>query len=117
MGTYNLPRNVKGEGRILFIFTTKSLIYTAIGAGVGLIFYLIFKIMKLGLVGMIAILLFALIGYGIGMLKVPNIGILKATKVVAGENLDDVIKRVIKFKQKKNKIYIYDGKEEQTDDK
>ena len=53
MGTYNLPRNVKGEGRILFIFTTKSLIYTAIGAGVGLIFYLIFKMMKLGLVGMI----------------------------------------------------------------
>ena len=101
MGTYNLPRNVKGEGRILFIFTTKSLIYTAIGAGVGLIFYLIFKIMKLGLVGMIAILLFALIGYGIGMLKVPNIGIMKSTKVVAGENLDDVIKRVIKFKQKK----------------
>ena len=117
MGTYNLPRNVKGEGRILFIFTTKSLIYTAIGAGVGLIFYLIFKMMKLGLVGMIAILLFALIGYGIGMLKVPNIGIMKSTKVVAGENLDDVIKRVIKFKQNKNKIYIYDDKEEKTNDK
>ena len=44
MGTYNLPRNVKGEGRILFIFTTKSLIYSAVGVGVGLIFYLIFKI-------------------------------------------------------------------------
>lgn len=117
MGTYNLPRNVKGEGRILFIFTTKSLIYTAIGAGVGLVFYFIFKLMNLGLVGMIAILLFALIGYGIGMLKVPNIGILKATKVVAGENLDDVIKRVIKFKQKKNKIYVYDDKEVKTNDK
>ena len=25
MGTYNVPRNVKGEGRILFIFSTKSL--------------------------------------------------------------------------------------------
>ena len=24
MGTYNVPRNVKGEGRILFIFSTKS---------------------------------------------------------------------------------------------
>ena len=41
MGTYNLPRNVKGEGRILFIFTPKSLIYASVGAGVGLIFYLI----------------------------------------------------------------------------
>ena len=48
------------------------------------------------------------------MLKVPNIGILKATKVVGGENVDDVIKRAIKFKQKRNKIYIYDDKEENT---
>ena len=31
MGTYNLPRNVKGEGRILFIFSSKALIYTFIG--------------------------------------------------------------------------------------
>ena len=31
--------------------------------------------------------------------------------------LDDVIKRAIKFKQKKNKIYIYDDKEEKTDDR
>ena len=44
MGTYNVPRNVKGEGRILFIFSTKSLIYTVVGAGIGLIFYIIFKI-------------------------------------------------------------------------
>ena len=27
MGTYNIPRNVKGEGRILFIFSGKSMIY------------------------------------------------------------------------------------------
>ena len=31
MGTYNIPRNVKGEGRILFIFSTKALISTAVG--------------------------------------------------------------------------------------
>lgn len=117
MGTYNLPRNVKGEGRILFIFTTKSLISTSIGVGVGLIFYVIFKIMKITWVGMVLIVLCALIGYGIGMLKVPNIGFMKSTKVVAGENLDDVIKRAIRFKQKKNKIYIYDDKEEKTNDR
>ena len=41
MGTYNLPRDVKGEGRILFIFTGKSMLYTAIGATVGFVlFYL-----------------------------------------------------------------------------
>ena len=117
MGTYNVPRNVKGEGRILFIFTTKSLIYSVVGVGVGLIFYLIFKLMSLTAVGIAMVVLCALIGYSIGMLKVPNIGILKATKVVGGENVDDVIKRAIKFKQKRNKIYIYDDKEENTNDR
>ena len=38
MGTYNLPRNVKGEGRILFIFSTKGLITTCVGGAVGLVF-------------------------------------------------------------------------------
>ena len=32
MGTYNIPRNVKGEGRILYIFSTKALMYTFFGA-------------------------------------------------------------------------------------
>ena len=29
---YQIPRNVKGEGRILFIFSTKALITTGMGA-------------------------------------------------------------------------------------
>ena len=29
------------------------------------------------------------------------------TKNTGGENIDDVIKRAIKFKMKKNKVYIY----------
>lgn len=117
MGTYNLPRNVKGEGRILFIFTTKSLISSSIGVGVGLVFYIIFKLMKLNLAGIISVAICALIGYAIGMLKVPSIGFMKSTKVVAGEKLDDIIIRAIKFKRKKNKIYIYDDKEEKTNDR
>ncbi|MGN1326842.1 MAG: hypothetical protein ACI4VQ_01995 [Clostridia bacterium] len=117
MGTYNLPRNVKGEGRILFIFSTKSLIYTAVGAGVGLIFYLIFTLLHLRIVGIVCVVILALVGYIIGMLKVPNIGALKATKVVGGENLDDVIKRAINFKRKRNKIYVYDNEEVKTNDK
>ena len=31
---YQIPRNVKGEGRILFIFSKKALITTAIGGGI-----------------------------------------------------------------------------------
>ena len=50
MGTYNIPRNVKGEGRILFIFSTKSLITTCIGGGVGLFIYFIFNLIGLDIV-------------------------------------------------------------------
>lgn len=73
MGTYNLPRNVKGENRILFIFTTKSLIYSAVAAGIGLLFYFILKMFNLTMVGIIIVALFSLIGFGIGTLKVPEI--------------------------------------------
>ena len=117
MGTYNLPRNVKGEGRILFIFTPKSLLYAVIGVAIGLIFYVIFSLMNLNVVGIILVVIFALIGYGIAMLKVPNIGISKTTKVVAGENMDDVIKRAFLFKKKTNRLYVYDDEEVKTNDK
>ena len=36
MATHNIPRNVKGEGRILSVFSYKALVYTAVGLGVGL---------------------------------------------------------------------------------
>ena len=38
MGTYNVPRNLRGETRILVIFTLKSLATTGVGLLVGLIF-------------------------------------------------------------------------------
>ena len=108
MGTYNLPRDVKGEGRILFVFSTKALIYSTIGAAAGLPFYLIFSILNFKLVGVIAILLFALIGFVIGTFEVPEIPSIKATKNVGGENIDEVIKRFIKFKSQHNKVYVYE---------
>ena len=37
----------------------------------------------------------------------PEISGLAFTKKVGGENLDDIIKRAIKFKTKGRKIYIY----------
>lgn len=111
MGTYNIPRNVKGEGRILFIFSTKSMIYTAIGALIGLPFYFIFSAMKMTIVGIIMIALFGLIGFFIGTFKFPEIGALKFTKAVGGENIDDIIKRSIKFKKNGNRIYLYTKEE------
>ena len=115
MGTYNLPRNVKGEGRILFIFTGKSIIYTIIGGGtLGLLFYFIFSAMHLTMVGIIMIAFFALLGFVIGTLKVPNLEKFDFARKTGGENIDDIIKRAIKFRMKGKKIYIY--KEENKND-
>ncbi len=72
MNTYNVPRNVKGEGRILFIFSTKALIYTAIGLGIGLIFYIGFTVSGMQIVGIIADAAVGLIGFLIGTFKIPD---------------------------------------------
>lgn len=106
-GPYNLPRNVKGEGRILYIFSTKALIYTTIGAAIGLLFKIIFDILNIGFVGVICMVVFALIGFAIASLKVPNTTAFEITKKTGGENIDDVLKRLIKFKMRKRKnIYL-----------
>lgn len=115
MGTYNLPRSVKGEGRILFIFTGKSMIYTVVAGGVGLLFYFIFSVFGLNTIGIVITVFFALIGFIIGSLKVPNLEKFEFSRKTGGENLDDVIRRAIKFKTKGKKIYVY--KEEEKNDK
>ena len=115
MGTYNLPRNVKGEGRILFIFSSKSLITTCIGGAVGLVFYFIFKILNLTMVGIVITLIFALIGYAIGMFKIPDTNGFEITRKTGGENIDDIIMRYIKFKKNNKKLYVY-TKEENLDE-
>lgn len=107
MGTYNLPRDVKGEGRILFVFSTKALIYSAIGAVCGLIFYLIFSLIGLNMVGLIIMGVLGLIGFLIGTFKMPESTAFEITKKTGGENIDDVIKRAVKFKMQKNRIYVY----------
>ena len=106
MGTYMIPRNTKGEGRILFIFSTKALIYTVVGGAIGMPFYYLFKFIKMNVVGIVIVALLALIGFTIGTFKIPNSDGFKVTRLVGGENIDDIILRYIKFKKKKNKIYI-----------
>lgn len=115
MKTYEIPRNYKGEGRILYIFSTKGLIYTCIGAGIGLIFYFIFKMLGFSMVGLIITLIFAALGYAIGSLKIPESTAFELTKKTGGENIDEVILRWIKFKKNANKIYVYKVEEETKD--
>lgn len=116
MGPYNIPRNVKDEGRILFIFTTKSMIYTAVCAGVGFIFYLILAAMGMKLIGLVIVGIFGLIGFSIGTFKVPDIGAFAFTKKVGGEAIDDIIIRAIRFKKANNRIYTYEVEEETKDE-
>lgn len=116
MQTYEIPRNYKGEGRILYIFSIKGLIYTCIGAGIGLIFYFIFKMLNFSMVGFIITLVFAVIGFAIGTLKVPESNAFEITRKTGGENIDDVILRWIKFKKDGKKIYIYKIEEETKDE-
>lgn len=115
MGPYYIPRNVKDEGRILFIFTGKSLIYTSVGAGIGIMFNLILSAFGVKLIGMILIMVLALIGFTIGTFKMPDIGAFAFTKKVGGEPIDEIILRAIKFKKSGNRIYVYD-KEDTKDE-
>lgn len=108
MGSYYIPsNNLKGESRILYIFTAKSLIFTAVGAFLGLIFYFIFGIL-LGIkpVGFILMGVCAIIGYGVATIKIPTAGNSKLAKNVGGDSIDDIILRYILFKKNK-KIYTY----------
>lgn len=115
MGTYYIPRNVKGEGRILYVFSTKALIYTAAFAGVGLLFYFLFNLLGLKIVGIIITAIFGLIGFSIATFKIPESPNWEITKKNGGQNIDDVIIRAIKFKMRKNKIYVYEREEKKNE--
>lgn len=111
MGTYQVPRNVKGEGRILFIFSKKALLYTAIGIGIGLFFVFIFSIINLAIIGYAMVVLLGILGFIIGTFKMPNTNSFQITKKTGGENIDEIIKRAIKFRRQGKKIYIYEKPE------
>lgn len=114
MGTYYVPRNYKGESRILYIFTAKSLITTGVGALIGSIFFFIFG-MVLGYTtaGLIIMGVFGVLGWAYGALKIPTVAGIAVTKKVGGESLDEIINRYIKFKAKRH-IYAYvDTKEDE----
>ncbi len=106
MGTYYIPRNYRGETRILYIFTVKSLISTALGAIIGAVFLFIFKSLNMYIVGIILLVLFALIGFIAGAIKIPTIVAIPVTKKIGGEPIYEIVLRYFKYK-KKRKLYIY----------
>ena len=107
MGSYYIPSNkLKGEGRFLYIFTTKGLIYTALGAAIGFVFYLLFNTIGLKTVGIVFLVVFALIGYAIGSIKIPETSTGKLGRNYAGDYIDEIIMKYLTFK-KSRKIYVY----------
>ena len=107
MGSYYIPSNkLKGESRILYIFTGKSLIYTAVGGVLGFIIFSICSALGAKTAGLIVMLIFAAIGYGVGTLKMPTSGNTRLTRNVSGESIDQIIVNYIKFK-KNTKVYSY----------
>ena len=108
--SYMIPRNTKGEGRILMIFTKKSFLWTVAFAAVGAItIYPISFILGNTIIGMIGILVFGLIGFGIGALKMPNSQNFEILRKTGGEDLDEILIRLIKFKKGGKKLYLYTG--------
>ncbi len=106
MATHYIPKDLKGETRILIIFSVKSLITTAAFGGVGLIFLLIFHSLGMDVLGVILLIIFALLGYGFGTIKIPKITGLPFTKNIEGDSMDDVIRRYLKYKSNR-KVYSY----------
>ncbi|MBO5348864.1 MAG: hypothetical protein J6A89_03480 [Clostridia bacterium] len=117
MGSYYIPRNTKGEGRLFYIFSTKALIYTVVSIFIGFIFKKIFNFFGtffpniggvLNTIGLVLIGLFGIIGFVVGTCKIPQIEKFEITKKTSGINIDTVIMECIKFRVKKDKQYVYD---------
>ncbi len=120
MGTYNIPRNTKGEGRLFYVFSKKALIYTVAGILIGVILKVILKAIgglfhAAGLfngIGIALIIILAILGFVIGTAKLPQNDKFEITKKAAGIQLDKVIWESFKFKFiKKEKLYVYDTDE------
>lgn len=104
--TYGVPRSVKGESRILYIFSVKSLLMTIAGAAVGLIFYFLFAMIGLGKVGVVFVVITAACGFGLATLKIPDSPIVGKLRKAGGENLGDILFRTLFFSRKK-KLFLY----------
>ncbi len=111
-GPYNIPRNTKGEGRFLYIFSTKALVTTVLFGIIGFgFFYGLGYMLKLFInvspssIGLIAALIFGLVGFVITTFRIPDSNNFELTRKTGGEYIDKIIIRYIKFRMNKNKIY------------
>lgn len=105
MGTHLIPREVSGEGRILYVFTAKGFIFTLIGLAIGAILKMLVDTTGIAIIGWIVLALFALIGWAIGQGVIPDVNTNNFFRKVGGLPVDTIIKRFLKFNREK-KIYV-----------
>lgn len=106
--SYMIPRNTKGEGKILMIFSRKSFIWSIAFAGVGLLtIYPICSLFNATLVGMAIVLILGLIGFVISTFKIPNSQNFDICRKTGGEDIDEILIRLLKFKKNGKKVYLY----------
>ena len=106
--SYLIPRNTKGEGRILMIFSKKSFIWTIVLASIALItIYPICSMLGFSLIGMISVLIFGLIGFVISSFKMPNSANFEIFRKTGGEDIDQILIRLLKFKKRGKRVYLY----------
>ena len=91
--SYMIPRDTKGEGKILMIFSKKSLLWTIACGFVGVVtIYPICIVLGFKLIGLVGILLFGLIGFIIGTCKIPESQNFEIFRKTGGENIDEIMK-------------------------
>lgn len=106
--SYMIPRDTKGEGKILMIFSKKSFIWTVICAAIGLVtIYPICAIFGASLIGMVGVLIFGLIGFVISSFKMPNSQNFEILRKTGGEDIDEILLRLLKFKKRGKRVYLY----------
>ena len=105
MGTHLIPRaDVKGQDRFFIIFSVPGLIGTVLGIAIGYIFYAIFSVINLSVVGIVMMALLGTIGFVIGQVKIPDTNAFPIFKKVGGEYVKDIILRYLKFRKNKKKF-------------
>lgn len=114
-GSYYVPRSVKGESRILYIFSIKSFVATLAFGLVGWgIAYIIGMFINMSIIAtIIVIAIFAAIGYGLSTIVIPDIPLMGPLRKAGGENIGAMLLRLITFRGKK-KIYLYNYKRKVT---
>ncbi len=111
-GSYYVPRSVKGESRILFIFTVKSFLLTLAFGMIGVVIWMVGGQFGMPMMaGLISVVVTGGIGFAIGAVTIPDSPAMGPLRKAGGENLFDILVRLVMFRGKK-RIYIYDYKRE-----